>query len=65
MEKDLFLYRSYLCQRKFAIVRDEINDGSSPRLQPLRTLANYLAAPASRRQTKRFSVLTAVKSVTF
>lgn len=42
LERDVFLYRSYLCQRKFGIVKEEIHAASSDKLQPLKKLANYL-----------------------
>ncbi len=48
VERDLFLYRSYLAQKKFGVVRDEIGPGSNRTLLPVRTLANYLQSPSSR-----------------
>ena len=42
------MYRAYLAQNKFGIIRDEINSSSSDMLQPLMTLAKYLQSPSSR-----------------
>ncbi len=42
VERDLFLYRSYLAQRKFGVVKDEVGPGSPAQLQPLLALAKYL-----------------------
>jgi len=50
MERDVFLYRAYIAQRKFRVVLDEINNSSPPELQPLKTLADYFANP-HRRET--------------
>ena len=44
IEKDIFLYRSYLALKKYGIVRDEIKAGSPDLLLPLKTLAAYLSA---------------------
>lgn len=45
MERDVFLYRAYIAQRKFRVVLDEINNSSPPDLQPLKMLADYFANP--------------------
>ena len=44
IERDIFLYRSYLALKKYGIVRDEIKAGSPDLLLPLKTLAAYLSA---------------------
>ena len=44
IERDIFLYRSYLALKKYGIVRDEIKAGSPELLLPLKTLAAYLSA---------------------
>jgi len=44
IERDIFLYRSYLALKKYGIVRDEIKTGSPELLLPLKTLAAYLSA---------------------
>lgn len=48
MERDVFLYRTYIAQRKFRVVLDEINNSSPVDLQPLKTLAEYFAFPDRR-----------------
>ncbi|XP_014474286.1 PREDICTED: coatomer subunit epsilon [Dinoponera quadriceps] len=48
MERNVFLYRAYIAQRKFRVVLDEINNSSPPDLQPLKTLADYFANPHHR-----------------
>jgi len=51
IERDVFLYRSYIAQRKYRIVMDEIKPSSAPLLQPLKQLAEFLAAPAAKRES--------------
>ena len=41
-EKDVLLYRAYLAQNKFGVVRDEINASSPAVIKPLKKLADYL-----------------------
>lgn len=48
MERDVFLYRAYIAQRKFRIVLDEIKDSSPSDLKPLKLLAEYFAFPDRR-----------------
>lgn len=48
LERDVFLYRAYIAQRKFRVVLDEINNSSPLDLQPLKTLAEYFAFPNRR-----------------
>ncbi|XP_051172033.1 coatomer subunit epsilon [Leptopilina boulardi] len=50
LDRDVFLYRAYIAQRKFRVVLDEINNSSPPDLQPLKMLAEYFAFP-NRRET--------------
>jgi len=44
LERDVFLYRSYLALKKFRVVLDEVGSNSSALLQPLATLAKFLSA---------------------
>lgn len=44
LERDIFLYRSYIAQQKYRIVLDEIHGASPPQLQPLKLLAEYFSA---------------------
>ncbi|XP_015120580.1 coatomer subunit epsilon [Diachasma alloeum] len=48
LERDVFLYRAYIAQRKFRVVLDEINNSSPADLQPLKLLAEYFASPGKR-----------------
>ena len=50
IDRDVFLYRAYIAQRKFRVVLDEINNSSPADLQPLKMLAEYFAFP-NRRET--------------
>ncbi len=52
VERDLFLYRSYLAQRKLGVVRDEIGGHSHTLLQPLTKLAGYIQASRTNRESQ-------------
>ncbi|XP_073977780.1 coatomer subunit epsilon [Rhodnius prolixus] len=41
LERDCFLYRSYIAQRKYRVVLDEISGSSSSDLKQLKVLADY------------------------
>ncbi|KAK0180475.1 hypothetical protein PV327_006113 [Microctonus hyperodae] len=48
LNRDVFLYRAYIAQRKFRVVLDEINNASPIELQPFKILAEYFIAPNRR-----------------
>ncbi|XP_063216138.1 coatomer subunit epsilon [Bacillus rossius redtenbacheri] len=48
LERDVFMYRAYIAQKKYRVVLDEITGVSPDELQPLKLLAEYFAMPAKR-----------------
>ena len=47
-ERDIFLYRALIGQRKFGVVLSEIKSSSPAPLQALKLLARYLQSPEGR-----------------
>uniref|UniRef100_A0A2S2PLP3 Coatomer subunit epsilon n=1 Tax=Schizaphis graminum TaxID=13262 RepID=A0A2S2PLP3_SCHGA len=48
LQRDIFMYRAYLAQKKFSIVLAEIKENSPPELKPFKLLAEYLQNPGNR-----------------
>nr|SVE75276.1 EOG090X0A8E [Daphnia dolichocephala] len=48
LERDVFVYRSYIALKKYGVVINEIHGASPQELQPLKLLAEYLSQPNKR-----------------
>ena len=48
IEKDVLMYRSYIAQKKYTVVLDEVLSSSPAEVQAIRMLADYLHSPAKR-----------------
>ncbi|XP_039254718.1 coatomer subunit epsilon-like [Styela clava] len=49
-ERDVFMYRAYIAQKKFGVVLDEISSLGSSELQAVKLLAQYLADSSNKDQ---------------
>ncbi|XP_072775433.1 coatomer subunit epsilon [Taeniopygia guttata] len=48
LQRDVFLFRAYIAQRKFGVVLEELQGSCSPELQAVRMLAQFLASESQR-----------------
>ena len=48
VERDVLMYRSYIAQKKYSVVLDEVLDSSPAEVKAVRLLAQYLHSPSKR-----------------
>eukprot|EP01089_Gocevia_fonbrunei_P016458 TRINITY_DN5101_c0_g1_i1.p1 TRINITY_DN5101_c0_g1~~TRINITY_DN5101_c0_g1_i1.p1 ORF type:complete len:312 (+),score=64.45 TRINITY_DN5101_c0_g1_i1:92-1027(+) len=48
LERDIYIYRSYIAKGEFSTVLEEVSDSSPPALQAVKCLASYLSSPQNK-----------------
>jgi len=47
LEKDMYMYRAYMAQKKYGLISDEIKPNMSSQLKSIKLLANYLSGDSN------------------
>jgi len=58
LDRDVFMYRSYLALKKFRVVLEEVGPSSKPLLKPLAMLATFMSSPG-----KKEAIVSEVDSI--
>ena len=48
LEKDVYMYRAYIAQKKYGVVLDDIKSNASDELKYIRLTAEYLSSESKR-----------------
>lgn len=48
LEKDVYLYQTYIAQKRYRIIMEEVTSNSPIELQMLKLLAEFLSTPTNR-----------------
>jgi coatomer protein complex subunit epsilon len=48
IEKDVYMYRSFIAQKKYGVVLDDIKSNSADELKYVRVMAEYLSSESKR-----------------
>ncbi len=54
LEKDVYMYRAYIAQKKYGVVLDDIKSNASDELKYIRLTAEYLSSESKRFEKKIF-----------